>query len=148
MAITPSFASPSLVHEPRAPAVGGTRMRRAGWALGALAMLFLAFDATLKLFQLPVAIEGTTSLGYPAHVVFGLGVVQLVCLLVYAIPRTAVVGAILWTGYLGGAIATHVRIDNPVFSHVLFPVYVALMLWGALWLREPGLRALVSLHRP
>ena len=147
MAIVTSLGSPALVDEPRAPAAAGKRMRHAGWALGVLAMLFLAFDATMKLLQLPVAIEGTTSLGYPAQVVFGLGVVQLLCLVVYAIPRTAIFGAILWTGYLGGAIATHVRIDNPLFSHVLFPVYVALMLWGALWLRDPALRALVPFRR-
>ena len=130
------------------PSAVDTRMRRAGWVVSALGMLFMAFDASMKLLQLPVAVEGTTSLGYPAHVVSTLGVVQLVCLIVYAIPRSAVLGAILWTGYLGGAVATHVRIENPLFSHILFPTYVALMFWGGLWLREPRLRALVPLRRP
>ena len=90
--------------------------------------------------------QGTVQLGYPESVVFGLGVVQLVCLVVYLVPRTAVLGAVLWTGYLGGAIATHVRLGNPLFSHVLFPVYVAAMLWLGLWLRDAQLRAVVPLR--
>jgi hypothetical protein len=69
-----------------------------------------------------------------------------VCLALYLVPRTSVLGAILLTGYLGGAIATHVRVDNPLFSHVLFPVYVAALLWGGVYLREPRLRALVPLR--
>jgi len=73
--------------------------------------------------------------------------VQLVCLAVYLVPRTAVLGAVLWTGYLGGAIATHVRVGNPLFSHVLFPIYVAAFIWGSLWLREPRLRALLPLAK-
>ena len=68
--------------------------------------------------------------------------IQLACLVVYLVPRTAVLGAVLWTGYLGGAIATHVRVENPLFTHVLFPVYVAALLWGGLWLRVPALRAI------
>ena len=75
--------------------------------------------------------EGTAQLGYPTGVVFGLGVVLLACTLLYAIPRTSVLGAVLLTGYLGGAIATHVRVGNPLFSHVLFPVYLGVILWGA-----------------
>jgi hypothetical protein len=117
-----------------------------GRTLSALAVLFLLFDATIKLLQLPVAVEGTKKLGYPANVVFILGVIQLVCLIVYLVPRTAVLGAILWTGYLGGAVATHVRVADPLFSHILFPTYVAALLWGGLWLREPRLRALVPVR--
>ena len=116
-----------------------------GRALSALGVLFLTFDATMKLLRLPMAIDGTTELGYPASVVFPLGIVQVVCLILYLLPRTSVFGALLWTGYLGGAIATHVRLGNPLFTHVLFPVYVALLLWGGLWLRDARLRALLPL---
>ena len=117
-----------------------------GRVLSGLAVLFLTFDASMKLLQLPMAIDGTTELGYPAGVVLPLGLVQLVCLALYVFPRTSVFGAVLWTGYLGGAIATHVRLGNPLFTHVLFPIYVALLLWGGLWLREPRLRALLPLR--
>jgi hypothetical protein len=115
-----------------------------GRVLSGLAVLFLAFDAVMKLVMAPEAVKGTTELGYPAHVLFGLGVVQLVCLAVYLVPRTAIVGAVLWTGYLGGAIATHVRVDNPLFSHVLFPTYVAALLWLGLYLRDARVRALIA----
>jgi hypothetical protein len=110
------------------------------------AILFLTMDAVMKLIMAPDAVQGTTELGYPATVLFSLGLVQLACLALYLIPRTAVLGAVLWTGYLGGAIATHVRVGNPLFSHVLFPVYVAVMLWGGLWLRDLRLRALLPLR--
>jgi hypothetical protein len=106
--------------------------------------LFLALDITLKLSGMPEAIEGTTQLGYPASVVFPLGLVQLACLALYLIPRTAPLGALLWTGYLGGAIATHVRVGNPLFSHTLFPIYVAALLWGSLWLRDRRVRGLLA----
>jgi len=115
----------------------------AGRALSGLAVLFLAFDASIKLTRLPMAIEGTTDLGYPAAVVLPLGLIQVVCLVVYLIPRTSVLGAILWTGYLGGAIATHVRLENPLFTHQLFPIYVAALLWGGLYLRDRRVRALL-----
>lgn len=124
-------------------------MKRDVWigrVLSGFAVLFLTFDAALKLLRLPMAIEGTTELGYPAGVVLPLGVVQVICLVLYVIPRTSVLGAVLWTGYLGGAIATHVRLGNPLFTHVLFPVYVALLLWGGLWLRDRRLRTLLPLR--
>ena len=114
-----------------------------GRVLSGLAVLFLAFDAVIKLMQLPMAIQGTTDLGYPASVVLPLGIIQVVCLIVYLIPRTSVLGAILWTGYLGGAIATHVRLGNPLFTHQLFPIYVAALLWGGLYLRDRRVRALL-----
>ena len=124
-----------------------TPSRKARWGgrtLSTLAVLFLSFDATLHLLQPPMVIEGSVKLGYPPNIMFGLGLVQLCCLIAYVIPRTAVLGAVLWTGYLGGAIATHVRVGAPLFSHVLFPVYVAALLWAGLWLRKPALRALFS----
>jgi hypothetical protein len=116
-----------------------------GRVLSGFAVLFLSFDAAVKLLRLPMAIDGTTQLGYPAGVVLPLGVVQVVCLALYVIPRTSVLGAVLWTGYLGGAIATHVRLGNPLFTHILFPVYVALLLWGGLWLHDRRLRVLLPL---
>ena len=115
-----------------------------GRVLSGVAVLFLAMDAVIKVLQLPVAVEGTKKVGYPAGVVLVLGIIQLVCLAAYLIPRTRVLGAILWTGYLGGAVATHVRIGDPLFSHVLFPVYVATLLWGGLCLRDARLRAVVQ----
>ena len=117
----------------------------AGRVLTGLAVVFLLFDITIKLLQSPEAIKGTTELGWPASVILPLGVVQLVCLILYLIPRTAFFGAILWTGYLGGAIATHVRVGNPLFSHVLFPTYVAALIWGGLWLRDRRLRKLLPI---
>lgn len=90
-----------------------------------------------------MAINGTTELGYPASVVLPLGLIQLGCLVVFLVPRTSVLGAILWTGYLGGAIATHVRLENPLFTHQLFPMYVAALLWGGLYLRDARVRALL-----
>lgn len=119
----------------------------AGRVLSGLGVAFMAFDAGIKVLRLPMAVEGTTSLGYPASVVLPLGVVQVVCLGLYLVPRTAALGAVLWTGYLGGAIATHVRLGNPLFSHVLFPIYVAAMLWGGLWLRDARLRAMLPVRR-
>jgi hypothetical protein len=121
---------------------------RAIWAgriLSGLGVLFLTFDLSLKLLRVPAAVENTMQLGYPASVVQPLGILQLVCLVAYLLPQTSVLGAVLWTGYLGGAIATHVRVQNPLFSHELFPIYVALLLWLGLWLREPRLRALLPL---
>lgn len=119
----------------------------AGYIITALVVLFLLFDSVIKLLQLTAAVEGTVELGYPANVIVPLGILQLVCLIIYLIPQTSVLGAILLTGYLGGAIATHVRLGNPLFSHILFPVYIGLMIWGGLYLRNRRLRALIPLQR-
>ena len=120
---------------------------RTGWALTGLAALFMAFDTILKLLQLAPAVEGTVALGYPASTVFAIGVIELVALVLYLVPATSVLGAVVMTGYFGGAIATHVRIGSPLPSHTLFPIYVALLVWGGLYLREPRLRALLPLRR-
>ncbi len=141
---TAAATSPGAVGPARAPS---KRARRAGYALSGVASLFLLFDAVMKLLASPEAVEGTVKLGYAPSVLFGLGLTQLACLTLYLVPRTAVLGAVLWTGYLGGAIATHVRVGDPLFSHVLFPAYVAAMLWGGLWLRDERVRAL-STGRP
>jgi DoxX-like protein len=115
----------------------------AGRILSGLAVLFMLFDAIIKLLRHPAAVQGSIELGYPESVVFGLGIVLVVCLALYLVPRTAVLGAILFTGYLGGAVATHVRVGNPLFSHVLSPVYVAAFLWVGLWLRDQRIRAIL-----
>jgi DoxX-like protein len=118
-----------------------------GHVCSGLAVLFLTFDTVLKVLRLAPAIEGTTALGYPAESVQWIGIIELVCLVLYVVPRTSVLGGLLLTGYLGGAIATHVRIASPLLTHVLFPVYVALLLWGGLYLREKRLRELVPLRQ-
>ena len=102
----------------------------------------LSFTAT-GVFPNKMATEGTLALGWQAHHAPIIGTLGLICLVLYAIPRTAPLGAILWTGYLGGAIATQLRIDNPLFSHILFPTYVAALIWGGLYLRDPRVRALI-----
>lgn len=135
--------------QPPAGSTPGRQSRKVIWTgriLSGVAVAFLAFDAVIKVLKLPPAVEGTVQLGYPASVVFGIGVIQIVCLIVYLVPRTSVLGAILWTGYLGGAIATHVRVESPLLTHTLFPIYVAALLWAGVWLREPRLRALLPLR--
>jgi hypothetical protein len=120
-----------------------TARRWAGRVLTGLAVLFLTFDAAMKFVATREAVEGTTQLGWQPHHLPVLGTIAAICLLLYVIPRTAPLGAVLWTGYLGGAIATHLRIDNPLFSHVLFPIYVAAFIWGGLYLRDARVRALL-----
>src|SRR5215468_11240044 len=118
-------------------------MRRwLGLAIGGWVVLFLAFDGAVKLLRLDVAVEGTTRLGYPEHLVVIIGLVELACLLVYVIPRTAPLGALLLTGYLGGATATQVRVEDPWF---LFPVVVGVLVWVGLFLRDVRLRPLYPL---
>jgi DoxX-like family len=123
------------------------RTRAVSYALTALVSLFLAFDITIKVLQLAPAVEGTTALGYPANTVFPIGLIELVCLVLYLVPQTSVLGALLLTGYLGGAIATHVRAGSPLLSHTLFPIYVAFLVWGGLYLRETRLRELLPFRR-
>ena len=127
-----------------ATTTGSTRARWAGRVLTGVAVLFLVVDLSFKFFVDPRAVEGTAELGWPAHHMVTLGLIELACLVLYLVPRTAPLGALLWTGYLGGAIATHLRIDNPLFSHTLFPIYVAAFIWGGLYLRDARVRALLS----
>ena len=119
-------------------------LRRALWTgriISGLAVAFLIFDSVGKLLEVQPVIDGTKQLGYPPDIVFSLGVTLLLCVLAYLVPRTSVLGAVLLTGYLGGAVATHVRVGNPLFTHALFPAYVAALLWGGLMLRDTQLRA-------
>ena len=118
-----------------------------GYILSGLAVLFLLFDSIGKLVKPDAVVEGTLDLGYPESTITGIGVTLLVCTLLYIWPRTAVLGAILLTAFLGGAVATHVRVGNPLFSHVLFPVYLGFFIWGGLYLREAAVRALIPMKR-
>src|SRR6266436_7899958 len=114
----------------------------AGRIISGLVVLFLLFDGITKLMKVAPVLEASAQLGYPVSTIAGIGITALVCTVVYAIPQTSVLGAILLTGYLGGAVASNVRIGNPMFSNVLFPVYFAFVLWGGLYLRDKRLRAL------
>jgi hypothetical protein len=118
----------------------------AGCIITVLVVLFLAFDCTIKLMKLAPAVEGTARLGYQVSLVPIIGFILLVCTALYVIPRTAILGAIILTGYLGGAVASQLRIGEPLLSHVFFPIYFAALLWGGLYLREPRLRALFPLR--
>ncbi|MEO7909563.1 MAG: DoxX family protein [Roseiflexaceae bacterium] len=116
----------------------------AGRIISALAVLFLIFDSVIKVVKMAPAVESTIQLGYPESLVITIGVLELACLAVYVFPRTAVLGAILLTGYLGGAIATNLRAGTPTFN-VVFPVIIGALIWGGLFLREARLRMLVPL---
>ncbi|MFL5576367.1 MAG: DoxX family protein [Gemmatimonadaceae bacterium] len=133
--------SPPLATSPAARASRATLW--AGRILTGIAVLFLAFDAAIKLLLSKQAVEGTLLLGYQPHHLPIIGTIAAGCLVLYVIPRTAPLGAILWTGYLGGAVATHLRLDNPLFTHILSPIYVAAFIWGGLYLRDDRVRALL-----
>jgi DoxX-like family len=140
-------SNPSTASSPSASSTSARRVPRSVWTgrgLSGFVVLFLGWDAAMKLIQHPMAVEGTTELGYPASSLVPVGLLAAACTVLYAIPRTAVLGAILWTGYLGGAIATHVIAGNPLFSHTLFPIYIAVVLWGGLALRDPRVLALLA----
>jgi len=129
--------------------MGNERICRvAGYAISGLVIAFMLFDAGAKLVPLEVVVRTTAELGFPPSpgLVRGLGLVALACTLLYAIPRTTVLGAVLLTAYMGGAVATHVRLGSPLFSHVLFGVYLAVLAWAGLFLRDPGIRALLPLR--
>ena len=113
-----------------------------GRILSGLVVLFLLFDGAIKFIPLDVVITTSQELGIPAHLARTLGVLTLAGTLLYAWPRTAVLGAVLLTGYLGGAIYVHVRAGSPMFSHTLFGIYLGLLIWGGLWLRDERLRSL------
>nr|WP_182548953.1 DoxX family protein [Phyllobacterium myrsinacearum] len=120
-----------------------------GRVFSGLVVLFLIFDFGIKLVPLDVVTQSLAELGYPATLGMarGLGVLLLICTVLYVIPQTSILGAILLTGYLGGAVATHLRIGSPVFSHLLFGVYLGLLIWGGLYLRDPRVRALIPFIR-
>ena len=133
------------------PVVKTSASTKALWTgriLSGLVVLFLLVDAGFKLIRpLPApAVEAFGKLGYPVEFAAGIGILLLSCVALYLIPRTSILGAILLTGYLGGAVASHVRVGDPWFSHALFPVYIGLLVWGGLYLRDQRLRALIPLR--
>lgn len=129
-------------------AITETAKRRIGYAMSGLVVAFMLFDGSIKLIPMDVVLESHVTLGYPAAVELAraLGVLGLLCTALYAFPRTSVLGAILLTGYMGGTVATHLRVGNPLFSHMLFGVYLALLAWGGLYLRDARVRALLPLR--
>jgi DoxX-like family len=122
-----------------------SKMLWTGRVISALAVLFLLFDGVLKLLKTTEVVDVTVRLGYPENVIAGLGTVLIASTIIYVIPHTTFLGAILLTGYLGGAVATHVRTDGPLFS-ILFPVILGVLIWGGPFLRDKRLRAIIPLR--
>jgi hypothetical protein len=118
-----------------------------GWTLTGLFTLFMIFDTGIKLLRLPIVDESLAQLGYPTGIGFAIGVMELALLVLYLVPWTSLLGAVLFTGLFGGTIATHFRTGDPLFTHVLFGLYLALFAWGGLWLRDQRLRALFPIRR-
>ena len=118
-----------------------------GRVLSVIAVLFLLFDTIIHAMRPPAVIQGFAQLGFPLSIAIPLSTIEFIAIVLYVIPRTSVLGAILLTGYLGGAVAAQVRIGAPLFSTVLAPIYVALFLWGGLYLRDDRVRAVVPLRR-
>ena len=135
MSVTTDFAAPSK------------GQLWTGRVLSGIAVLFLLFDATIHLLKPPAVVKGFADLGYPISVAVPLAIIEFVCIALYLIPRTAICGAILLTGYLGGAIAAQLRVGAPLFSTLLFPIYVALFVWGGLYLRDPLVRMIIPIRR-
>ncbi len=127
--------------------VESKKMLWAGRVISGLITVLLLMDAVMKIAQVAPVMEGTVKVGYPASAVLPIGIILLVCLICYVVPRTAVLGAILLTGYLGGAVATNLRISTPLFSYILVPVYVGVLVWGGLFLRDERLRELIPLRK-
>jgi len=120
-----------------------------GRLLSGLVILFMLFDGAVKLVPWPIVTETMDRVGYGSSETLArsLGIISIVCTLLYSFPPTSFVGAILLTGYLGGAIASHVRVGSPLFTHILFGAYLGVMLWGGLWLRDGNLRSMLPLAR-
>jgi hypothetical protein len=119
----------------------------AGRVMTSLFVLFMLFDVAIKLMRLPIVEDAMIQLGYPPGLGFPIGVLEAVLLVLYLIPRTAILGMVLFTGVFGGAIASHLRVGDPLFSHVLFGVYLGAVAWGGLWFRDASLRTLLPLRR-
>ena len=116
-----------------------------GRILSTLAVLFLIFDTVIKLMQIQPVKESFVRLGYPTSIAVAIGALELACLALYLIPRTSVLGAVLLTGYLGGAVATHLRVGDPLLSHTFFPVYIGALVWVGLARRNLRVRTLATL---
>ena len=117
-----------------------------GRIMSGLVIAFMLLDGAMKLVPLDVVVTTSEQMGIPGSLARTLGVIGLICTLLYAVPRTSVLGAILLTGYLGGAVASHLRLGDPIFTHTLFGLYLGLLAWGGLYLRDARLRALIPLR--
>lgn len=118
-----------------------------GRIITALPVLFLIFDIIIHLMNIAPVQEAFAQLGWPGHLAVPIGIIELISLVLYLIPRTSVLGAILLTGYLGGAVATNLRVENPIFTHVLFPVYIGILLWLGLFFLDSRVRDLIPLRK-
>ena len=133
-----------MTEQAKAPA---EKLAIAGWIVTGLVGAFLAMSAGFKFFTPDIVRETMSGLGWPAHHDLMIGIIETVCVVLYLVPRTSVLGAVLETALLGGAIATNVRVDNPLLSHELFGVYLGVLVWLGLWLRDGRVRALLPLRR-
>ncbi len=129
------------------PAVSSARLWT-GRVITALIALFMLLDAAMKFAKPAPVAAAFVRTGWPLHLSVTLGVILLASTILYLIPRTAVLGALLLTGYLGGAVATNLRLENPLFSNTLFPVYFGVLVWASLWLRDPYIAGLIPLRKP
>jgi hypothetical protein len=120
----------------------------AGRIISALVVLFLIFDGVTKVIKVPAVMEATARIGFPANLIPGIGILLLACTAVYVIPRTSILGAILLTGYLGGAVVTNLRAGSSLFGETLFPVYFGVFVWAGLYVRDERLHALIPLRAP
>ncbi|ANY68373.1 hypothetical protein BBD42_19265 [Paenibacillus sp. BIHB 4019] len=117
------------------------------WIMSGLVILFMLFDGIMKLIKPAVVVESTLELGFQEHHIVILGVLALISTILYALPRTSFLGVVLLTGYFGGVIATHLRLDAPLLSNTLFPVYLAVLAWGGIWLRNEQVRKLIPFQK-
>jgi len=129
------------------PPTAGKTQVRIGWALSILTILFMLFDAGGKLALESHVVDATMKIGYPVGAIRPIGVIALLCSILYAVPRTAILGAILLTGFYGGAVASKIRLEDPLFSSILFGVYLGFIAWGGLYLRDERVRALFRFRR-
>ncbi|MDN4072922.1 DoxX family protein [Fictibacillus terranigra] len=115
--------------------------------MSGLVTLFMLFDGITKLLKLSVSVDGMVEMGFAEHHVITIGILALLSTILYALPQTSVLGAIILTGFFGGVIATHIRLDNPLFSHTLFPVYLAVLTWGGIYLRDKRLQIIFPIKQ-
>lgn len=123
------------------------KMLWTGRILSGVAIVFLLFDSITKILKVDAVVKASAQFGYPVSLLTAIGIILLVCLVVYVIPRTSILGALLLTGYLGGAVEANLRIGTPLFSNALFPIYFAVVVWGGLFLREKRVREIFSLKK-
>lgn len=145
---TAAAATTTAASSPAAAAAApSARARWGGRILSGIPALFLAFDASIKLADIKPVSESFVRLGMSPSLAATIGIIELACLALYLLPRTAALGAVLLTGFLGGAVAMHVRVGDPMMSHVFFPGYLGALLWIGLYLRDPRLPALLCAPR-